>query len=76
MHSIASYPSARCRALAALELTSAARLRRDLAAGLVPRRPALFAHRDHIRHAKACTVAAYINAQVRPSTVWPTTVQP
>ncbi|MDX2287495.1 MAG: hypothetical protein NW217_01560 [Hyphomicrobiaceae bacterium] len=54
----------RCRALAALELRNAGRLRRDLAAGLLPRRPALFAARDCLRHAKALTVSAYILRQV------------
>lgn len=42
------------RALAALELRNAAALRRDLALGLLPRRPALFAHRDCLRHAAWC----------------------
>ena len=48
------------RGLAALELRNAAALRRDLALGILPRRPALFAHRDCIRHARACTIAAQI----------------
>lgn len=54
----------RCRAIAALELNSAARLRRDLASGLLPRSPALSAHRDCLRHARAMTVAAHMFGQV------------
>ncbi len=42
------------RQLAAMELRHAAALRRDLALGLLPRRPALFAHRDCLRHAAWC----------------------
>lgn len=42
------------RAIAALELRNAAALRRDLALGLLPRRPALSAIRDCLRHAAWC----------------------
>jgi hypothetical protein len=45
-------PAAR-RAIAATELRNAASLRRDLAAGLLPREPALSAARDCLRHARA-----------------------
>ncbi len=49
------YPFVRkLRGLAAIELRNAAALRRDLALGLLPRRPALTAHRDCLRHAAWC----------------------
>ncbi len=52
------FPNA--RRLAAIELRRAAALRRDMTLGLLPRRPAISAIRDSIRHARACTVAAQI----------------
>lgn len=55
---------AACRAIAATELRLAGSLRRDLARGLVPRRPAISAIRDHLRHARAMTVAAHMFGQV------------
>lgn len=53
-----------CRAIAAIELRNAGRLRRDVAAGLLPRGPAVSAIRDCLRHARAMTIAAYIVGQV------------
>lgn len=55
---------ASCRALAAIELRNAAALRRDMVAGLLPRRPAVSAIRDCLRHARALTIGAYILRQV------------
>jgi hypothetical protein len=49
------------RAAAATELRHAAALRRDLAAGILPRAPALSAIRECLRQARACiTVATLI----------------
>jgi hypothetical protein len=42
------------RAAAAIELRHAASLRRDLTAGLLPRKPAISAIRDCLRHAAWC----------------------
>lgn len=52
------------RALAAIELRHAGSLRRDAAAGLLPRGPAISASRDCLRHARALNVSAYILGQV------------
>lgn len=51
---------AAARRAAAIELRLAGSLRRDLAAGLLPRAPALSAIRDHLRQARACIVTALI----------------
>ncbi|NBE05957.1 hypothetical protein [Paragemmobacter ruber] len=51
------------RALAAIELRSAASLRRDMAAGLLPRTAAISAIRDCLRHARACNWAASVRAR-------------
>jgi len=48
------------RALAALELRNAAALRRDMVKGDLPRRAAISAIRDCLRHARMCTIAAQI----------------
>lgn len=56
--------AAACRAIAAIELRNAGSLRRDAAAGLLPRGPAISAARDCLRHARAMTVAAHIFGQV------------
>jgi hypothetical protein len=53
-----------CRAIAATELRNAGSLRRDAAAGLLPRGPAISAIRDCLRHARAMNVAAYMLGQV------------
>lgn len=52
------------RAIAAIELRNAGSLRRDAAAGLLPRGPAFSAIRDCLRHARALTVAARIVGQL------------
>ena len=46
------------RANAATELRHAGSLRRDLAAGILPRAPAISAIRDCLRHARMCTALA------------------
>lgn len=55
---------AACRAIAATELRNAGSLRRDAAAGLLPRAAAISAIRDCLRHARALNVAAQIVRQV------------
>lgn len=55
---------AACRALAAIELRNAGSLRRDAAAGRLPRGPAISAIRDCLRHARAMNVAAHMFGQV------------
>ncbi len=59
-----SAPTATCRRIAAIELRNAGSLRRDAAAGLIPRAAAISAIRDHIRHARAMIVGAHILGQV------------
>lgn len=51
------------RATAATELRHAGSLRRDLAAGLLPRGPAISAIRDCLRHARALIVDATFQAR-------------
>lgn len=58
------FPLAAYRAIAATELRNAAALRRDAAAGRLPRQPAISAIRDCLRHARAMTIAAHILRQV------------
>lgn len=48
------------RAITAIELRHAGSLRRDAAKGLLPRRAAISAIRDCIRHARAMNVSARI----------------
>lgn len=50
------------RAAAAVELRHAGCLRRDLAAGQLPRSPAISAIRDCLRHARMCSARARIIA--------------
>lgn len=60
-----SFPSpAACRAIAATELRNAGSLRRDAAAGILPRGPAISAIRDCLRHARAMNIAAQSFGQV------------
>lgn len=54
---------AAARANAAKELRHAGSLRRDLAAGTLPRAAAISAIRDCLRHARMCTARAKIIAR-------------
>lgn len=54
---------AAARASAAVELRHAGSLRRDLAAGLLPRSAAMSAIRDCLRHARMCRARAAIIAR-------------
>jgi hypothetical protein len=58
------FSPAACRAIAATELRNAGSLRRDAAAGLLPRDPAISAIRDCLRHARAMNIAAQALGQV------------
>jgi hypothetical protein len=49
---------AAARATAAIELRNAASLRRDATRGLLPRRPAISAIRDCLRHARFARIVA------------------
>lgn len=50
------------RAITAIELRNAAALRRDAAAGNLPRSAAISAIRDCLRHARYCRVLAQLLA--------------
>jgi hypothetical protein len=50
------------RAIAAIELKNAGRLRRDAAAGNLPRAAAISAIRDCLRHARYCNALAALLA--------------
>lgn len=52
------------RAMAAVELRNAGRLRRDAMAGLLPRGPAISAIRDCLRHARALVKSVRIQGQI------------